>query len=79
MLEYEELRLKLLEYEKPLEDLKNALGLSQMKDEIKELENEAAQEGFWDDLENSQKILQRTSMLKNKVAQDNSWNENRIQ
>lgn len=68
MLEYEELRLKLLEYEKPLEDLKNALGLSQMRDEIKELEEEAAKDGFWDDLENSQKILQRTSMLKNKVS-----------
>lgn len=68
MLEYEELRLKLLEYERPLEDLKNALGLSQMRDEIKELEEEAAKDGFWDDLENSQKILQRTSMLKNKVS-----------
>lgn len=68
MLEYEELRLKLLEYEKPLEDLKNALGLSQMRDEIKKLEEEAAKDGFWDDLENSQKILQRTSMLKNKVS-----------
>ncbi len=68
MLQYEELRLKLLENEQPLEDLKSALGLEQMKVEIEKLESEAAKDGFWDDLENSQKVLQRTSMLKNKVA-----------
>ena len=68
MLQFEELRLSLLENEKPLEDLKAALGLDQMKDEIKRLEEEASKDGFWDDLENSQKVLQRTSNLKNKVA-----------
>lgn len=68
MLQFEELRLSLLENEKPLEDLKAALGLDQMRDEIKRLEDEAAKDGFWDDLENSQKVLQRTSNLKNKVA-----------
>ncbi len=68
MLQYEELRLALLEHEKPLSDLSSALGLDQMKEEITKLEADAAAEGFWDDLENSQKVLQRTSMLKNKVA-----------
>ncbi|MBR5015441.1 MAG: peptide chain release factor 2, partial [Clostridia bacterium] len=68
MLQYEELRLSLLENEKPLEDLKAALGLDKMREEIKNLEDEAAKDGFWDDLENSQKVLQRTSNLKNKVA-----------
>ena len=68
MLQYEELRLSLLENEKPLEELKVALGLDAMREEIKELEEAAAKEGFWDDLENSQKVLQRTSALKNKVA-----------
>ena len=68
MLQYEELRLSLLESEKPLEELRSALGLDQMKDEVKTLEEGAAKEGFWDDLENSQKTLQRTSMLKNKIA-----------
>ena len=68
VLQYEELRLSLLENEKPLEDLKAALGLDKMREEIKNLEDEAAKDGFWDDLENSQKVLQRTSNLKNKVA-----------
>lgn len=38
-----------------------------MNDEIEELENKAAEPGFWDDLENTQKVLQRTKGLKTKV------------
>ncbi len=68
MLQFEELRLTLLESEKPLKDLAEALGLEKMREEITALEAEAARDGFWDDLENSQKVLQRTSALKNKVA-----------
>ena len=67
MLQFEELRLKLLENEKPLNDLAGALGLDKMKEEIAALEEQASQEGFWNDLENSQKVSQRTSSLKNKV------------
>lgn len=32
------------------------------------MENQAAQEGFWDDMEHSQKILQKTKQLKDKVG-----------
>ena len=67
MLQYEELRLKLKECEKPIEDLAQALGLKAMTKEIEELEQQAAQEAFWNDIENSQKVLQRTAMLKGKV------------
>lgn len=35
--------------------------------EIEKLEKESSQEGFWDDMENSQKILQKTKQLKDKV------------
>jgi len=38
-----------------------------MKGEIEELEHKAAEPGFWDDLENSQKVLQRTKGLKTKI------------
>ncbi|MCD7828671.1 MAG: peptide chain release factor 2 [Clostridiales bacterium] len=69
MLQYEELKLKLKEYEKPIEDLSEALGLKSMNKEIEELEQQAAQEDFWNDIENSQKVLQRTAMLKGKVEQ----------
>ena len=72
MLQYEELRLSLLESEKPLAELKESIGYDSMKEEIKKLEDEAAQEGFWDNLENSQKVTQRTSKLKNRVAEYDS-------
>ncbi|MBP5459880.1 MAG: peptide chain release factor 2, partial [Clostridia bacterium] len=68
MLQYEELRLSVLENEKPLQELKEALGLDAMKEEVVKLEAEAAKDGFWDDVENSQKVLKETSRLKSKIA-----------
>ena len=35
--------------------------------EIAKLEEESAAPGFWDDMEKSQKVLQRTKQLKDKV------------
>ena len=67
MLQFEELRLELERLLPEIEDLADALGLSPMRSEIEQLEHRAAEPGFWDDMENSQKILQRTNMLKNKV------------
>ena len=67
MLEFEQLKLRLTANESELRDLKDALGYDRLKNEIDELENKAAAPGFWDDLENSQKILQRTGKLKNTV------------
>ena len=68
MLQYEELRLKLLGLEPELNDLADALGLDKMAREVAELEMKAAEPGFWDNMEVSQKILQRTSALKDKIA-----------
>ena len=68
MLQFEELRLQLLGHEKALKDLSEALGLQKMKAEIAALEEQAAQDGFWDDLQNSQAVLKRTSALKSKVS-----------
>ena len=67
MLQYEELRLRLRKTEAPIKELAEALGLNAMLKEIEELEFKAAQEAFWTDIENSQKVLQRTAMLKGKV------------
>ncbi len=68
MLQFEELKLDLLGYEDKLLNLKEALGLDAMRREISELEEKTAAGDFWDDLSNSQKVLQRISMLKNRVA-----------
>ena len=67
MLQFDELRLSLEALRPEIDDLSSALGLSAMRSEIEQLENRAAEPGFWDDMENSQKILQRTSNLKAKV------------
>ena len=67
MLQFEELRLELLSYEDKLKDLAEALGLQKMKDEVAELEAESAKDGFWDDIQRSQKITQHMASLKNKI------------
>ncbi len=67
MVQFEELRLAVEELLPEINDLADALGLKACESEIEQLEFKAAEPGFWDDMENSQKILQRTSVLKNKV------------
>ena len=68
MLEFEQLGLKIEAFEPELRDLKDALGYNALCREIEELETKAAAPGFWDDLENSQKVLQKTGKLKNTVS-----------
>lgn len=72
MLEFEQLNLRLLGSEAELRDLKSALGYDSLCREIEELETKASAPGFWDDLENSQKILQKTGKLKNTVEAYNN-------
>ena len=67
MLQFEEVKQSLTDLEPELRDLADALGLEKTKEEIEKLEQEAAAPGFWDHPENTQKVLQRTSGLKNKV------------
>ncbi len=68
MLEFEQLSLRLMGSEEELRDLKSALGYDRLCREIEELETKASAPGFWDDMENSQKILQKTGKLKNTVS-----------
>lgn len=71
MVQFEELLLKLQSYKPDIEDLADALGLGAMKSEIEQLELKSTEPGFWDDVENSQKILQKTGALKDKVSSYN--------
>lgn len=68
MLEFENLKFRLLESEKPIENLKEALAINLIKSEIAELDEKAAAPDFWDNMEESQKILKKTGSLKAKVA-----------
>ncbi len=67
MLEFEQLNLRLVSNKDELLDLKDALGYDRLKREIEELEMKSSVPGFWDDPENSQKIVQKTGKLKNTV------------
>ena len=68
MVEFEELRLRLLDSEKPIENLKEALAIDSLKAEVEVLEKESAAPDFWDDMENSQKVMQKIGFLKAKVS-----------
>ena len=67
MLQFEELKLSLQNLEPEVKDLADALGLDAMRKEILELDQKATAPNFWDDMERSQKILQRSSSMKAKI------------
>ena len=67
MLEFEEYKQKLNGLKPTLDDLREALKLEPAEKEIEELEGMSAQDGFWNDVENSQKVQKRLKTLKNKV------------
>lgn len=68
MIEFEELRFKLLESEKPIQNLKEALAIDSLQTEAAALEQKSSAPGFWDDMENSQKTMQKIGALKAKIT-----------
>lgn len=67
MLQFEELKLRLNSMEPQLKDLRAALNIDRLTEELSELENRAAEPGFWDDVEKSQKVLQKTGAVRSKI------------
>ncbi len=67
MLQYDEFKIKLQNMEGSIDELKDSLNISAALDNISVLEQKTTEPGFWDDMENSQKILQKVKLLKNKV------------
>ena len=67
MLEFEEYKVKLNNAKPALEVLRGALKLEAAQKEIEELEAASEREGFWNDVEKSQKVQKRLKVLKNKV------------
>ena len=67
LIEFEEYKQKLTNLEPDLDELERAYDLERAAEEVEELENRASEPGFWDDMENSQKVLQRTKSLKDKI------------
>ena len=58
MLQFEELKLRLEGLFPDIEDLANASGIKQMERETEELDAQAAADGFWDDMDAAQKVVQ---------------------
>ena len=67
MLEFEEYKTKLSAIKPSPELLEGALKLEAAKKEIEELEAASEREGFWNDVENSQKVQKRLKALKSKA------------
>ena len=66
MLEFEEYKVKLNNLKPALEVLRGALKLDAAQKEIEELEAASEREGFWNDVERSQKVQKRLKVLKTK-------------
>ena len=66
MLQFEELKRELEEQEAALQDLGQALGLEKLREEVEMLEHKSAEPGFWDNMEQAQKVTQRMASLKDK-------------
>ena len=64
MLQFEELKHRLEEQEVSLRELGEALGLEKLREEVEMLELKSAEPGFWDNMEQAQKITQRMADLK---------------
>jgi peptide chain release factor 2 len=69
MLQLEEMRLTLVGMQPELRDLKEAIGYDGLVNQVAELEEKAAQPGFWDNVEASQKTLQITRQYKDRIEQ----------
>ena len=79
LIEYDSYKQKLRELGPELEKLAAALDIESAKQEAARLEDETAQDGFWNDLERSQKVQMRLKQLQNKVQRQeklvSSWED----
>ena len=68
LIEYDAYKQKLRELRPELDKLSAALDIESARQEAARLEDETAQDGFWNDLERSQKVQMRLKQLQNKIA-----------
>lgn len=79
MIEFEDYKVKLNALKPELDNLGAALKLEDVKKEIAECAAQSEAPGFWDDLENSQKVMKRSKQLQSKLDHYNklcaSWED----
>ena len=67
VIEYDSYKQKLLAMDETFENLFKALEIERARQELNPLELEAHEDGFWNDLERSQKNQMRSKQLQNKI------------
>ena len=67
LIEYDSYKQKLRDLEPELEKLNAALDIDAARQEAERLEAETAMDGFWNNLERSQKVQMRLKQLQNKI------------
>ena len=71
MLELEENKHKLITLKEKISSIAEAINISGIEAEIKDLEAKTAEPGFWDDQQNSSVVLTKMKRLQNKLAKYN--------
>ena len=67
IIEIEEAKYKLTNFREDIEELGNALRVSDLRSQVEDLEKQAMEPDFWNDQENSGKVLRQTKQLKDKI------------
>lgn len=67
MIELDQLKYNMNSYREPLEKLSGSLGLEEKKERIEQLELDMEAPGFWEDLEESQRVVREVKGLKDQV------------
>ena len=67
IVEYDQIRLDLVAMEKPIEELGIALDIDGAKENIAKLEKETLEPDFYNDIKNSQKVLQKIKEFTSKI------------
>ena len=67
IIEIEEAKHKLTNFRADVEELGNALRITSLREQVEELDKLALAPDFWNDQENSGKILRQTKQLKDKI------------
>ena len=79
MLQFDEYKVKLNNLRPQLDELEKALNLDSTAQEVDFLEAESASDGFWDNPETSQRVLQKLKQLKSKLESQakrrSSWED----
>ncbi|MDR1217050.1 MAG: peptide chain release factor 2 [Oscillospiraceae bacterium] len=67
MIEFDDYKVRITALKPSLDGLGDALHLTEAERELAELDAESSRDGFWNDLGNSQRVLQKIKKLKSKL------------